>query len=502
MMDFVPLLNVKSLCKSYAGVQALKGVDLKLEQGEVHGLVGENGAGKSTLIKILTGVVVPDSGEVEFLGSPLPFGSVRESEAAGISVVHQESTAFRDLGVEDNIFVGREPRSFLGLFLDRKSIRAQTTGLLRQIDIELPFDRPLRELSLAQQQMVAVARALSLQSRLLILDEPTASLSTRESDVLYERIRQLSASGVAVVLVSHRLEEVLDLCDNVTVLRDGSSVATRPRSDWTRSSLIETMVGRHLDERATRPSKTGGNCALRVAGLTRKDKFYDVSFQLAQGEVLGLGGLVGSGRSEVVEAVFGSSPADQGTVEVDGVPLKRGNVPEAIRHGVSLVPEDRQHQGLILELSIHLNLVMAARGSMSSAGWIQSFREQSLVSSLVSKLGIKTSSSQNPAQSLSGGNQQKVVIGKWLATEPKILILDEPTRGVDVGSKLEIHRLIRQLVDEGTAVLVVSSDLPELLALSDRILVMSSGRIAGELGPGEMSSENVLNLAFQQEVRK
>jgi rhamnose transport system ATP-binding protein len=492
------LVQIDGLSKSYTGVKAVDAVSLDIESGEIHSLVGENGAGKSTLIKILGGVTVPDAGSVLVDGHPLRLGHVRASEAAGIAVVHQESTAFPDLGVEDNLFIGREPRRFLGILVDKKAVRSRTNGLLKEIGESFPLDRPMGEFSVAQQQMVAVARALSFKARLVILDEPTASLSAKEAAVLHRLIRQLKSNGVSVLLVSHRLDEVLELSDRVTVLRDGKYVETRRVREWTREGLIKSMVGRDLTEshRASSESTTG-SVMLRVVGLGRTGLFDDVCLEVREGEVLGLGGLVGAGRSEVVETLFGCQRADHGTVEVAGKRLPDGSVRAAIAAGVALVPEDRQTQGLVLDLSVGQNIVLTVRARLARWGWIDAGSERTIAGEQMSALAVKAASSSIAARSLSGGNQQKVVLGKWLATRPKVLILDEPTRGVDVGAKAEIHRLVKELAAAGTAVLLVSSDLPELLALSDRVLVMRAGRVVGELVGAEANQEEVMRLALE-----
>lgn len=490
------LVSIKDLTKSYFGTLALRGADLRIQKGEIHGLVGENGAGKSTLIKVLSGMVTPDSGKVEFCGETVNSFTVQGSEALGISVVHQESTAFRDLGVTDNLFVGREIRRFSGLFLDKPEMDRIAKDLLTQLQEDLPLNVPLGQFSIAQQQMVAIARALSLKSKLLILDEPTASLSTKEADILHRVLRNLRDSGVGILFVSHRLEEVLDCCDQVTVLRDGRTVDSRPVSDWSRKSLILAMVGREVEEESVESATVLDDVLLKVEGLSRGSSFENVSFEVSRGEILGLGGLVGAGRTEVARVVFGVDKADSGTIVLEGEPIRQGSISSSIARGIALVPEDRQHQGLVLELSVATNMIQAVRRRLSSSGWINTKEEERVCSELIAAMSVKARSSHDPAKSLSGGNQQKVVLGKWLAMKPKLLILDEPTRGVDIGSKAEIHALVRHLATEGTAVLLISSDMSELLSLSDRIVVLNSGKVSGSLVGSERTSENVLELAF------
>jgi rhamnose transport system ATP-binding protein len=495
--DFI---QVRDVSKSYGGVHALAGVGMNIAAGEVHALCGENGAGKSTLIKILAGSVTPDGGEVRVSGSRLKPGDVRAAEAAGIAVIHQESVAFPHLSTFDNIFVGREPRKLGGLLLDRAAMRRETRKLLERLGEADAFDpaRPVGELSVAQRQMVGMARALSQDCRLLIMDEPTASLSERETRVLFNLIRQFKSQGVSVLYVSHRLDEIFELADRVTVFRDGKHVATSPIMEMSKEKLIQLMVGRELlqVDHAPRAAHDSGQVLLEVKNLTRVGAFRDVSFQVRAGEIVGMAGLVGAGRSEVARCIFGADRADSGTVTALGLPLRGSSVRESMDRGIAMVPEDRQHLGLVLQLPVDTNLSLAVLKTITRFGFTSSARQRKLVDRLIRDLSVKTASPAVPAQTLSGGNQQKLVIGKWLATNPRILILDEPTRGVDVGAKAEVHRLIRKLADEGMATLLISSDLPEVLAMSDRILVMRGGAIAGELSRAQVTQEKVLSLAI------
>lgn len=493
-----PIVRVANLSKSFGGSKALDGVSVEFLPGEIHALVGENGAGKSTFIRILGGHHRPDSGEAWVSGQPLHFGSVERSEAMGISVVHQESTAFLDLSVEDNLFVGREPRRFGGMFIDHQTARQKAKGLLDQIGAHVPLGTPLSDVSLAQRQLVAIARALSFDSKMLILDEPSASLSHRETDRLHEIVRTLKSSGMCVVYVSHRLDEVVALADRVTVLRDGSKVVTLDKAGISKDVLIQAMVGRALEsDKRLATESPRGKVALSVKNLCRAGEFRDVSFDVREGEILGLGGLVGSGRTEVARTIFGIDRADSGTVLVEDKELPPGSIQGAVGAGVALVPEDRQHQGLVLEQFVGRNIVMSVRASLTRLGLIDSKREAEVVTRQMTSLAIKAASPKIATSSLSGGNQQKVVFAKWLATTPRVLILDEPTRGVDVGSKAEIHGRIRELARQGAAVLVISSDLPELLALSDRIVVMREGTVVGEILSDAATEQAVLTLAFE-----
>ena len=497
-----PLILIENVSKSYVGVRALDGVSFEIARGEIHALCGENGAGKSTLIKVLSGSVMPDGGRIFISGQPLETGNVRSSEEAGIAVIHQESVAFPHLSAQDNIFVGREPRKLGGLLLDRQRMLAETRGLLARLGEQIDPWKPVGELPLAQRQMVSMARALSYRCRLLIMDEPTASLSTRETEVLFRIIRQLKSEGVSVLYVSHRMEEIFLLSDHVTVFRDGRFVGTRATRETSPQEVIRMMVGRELqqveDETARRrqAESAGSEAMLEVRGLTRKSVFADVSLSVKKGEIVGMAGLVGAGRSDVARAIFGADNADAGEVRVGGMALKTGSIEAAMAAGVALVPEDRQHLGLVLPMSVGANLSMSALRQITIGGLLSSRKEQSLAKKLIDDLHVKAANTSVAAQTLSGGNQQKLVIGKWLATRPRVLILDEPTRGVDVGAKAEIYRLIRALAAGGMAVLMISSDLPEVLLISDRILVMRAGRIAGELPRDAATQEKVLALAM------
>ncbi|HTS20137.1 MAG TPA: sugar ABC transporter ATP-binding protein [Verrucomicrobiae bacterium] len=497
-MNGQPLLDIRRISKAFGGVQALRDVSLSIAPGEVHALCGENGAGKSTLINIVSGSVLPDDGDVLLNGTPLPSGDVRAAEAAGIAVIHQESTAFLHLDAEDNIFVGREPRRGLGLLLDHAGMRSQTRGLLERLGEHFDQRTPLAELTVAQRQMVGIARALSQSCRLLIMDEPTASLSAREIEVLFRIVRQLRSEGISILYVSHRLEEVFELSDRVSVLRDGRWVDSRPTRELTRQTLIQKMVGREVGDLFTNKSSSPpvGDVLLDVRKLTRAGVFQDVSFSVRSGEIVGLAGLIGAGRSEVAQAIFGIDPYDSGDVAIAGNPLARGSARAALRAGVALVPEDRQHLGLILPMAVGVNLSMVVLSSLTHSGLISRQRETDLVERLIRQMSIKTADAGASTQTLSGGNQQKVMLGKWLAPKPRVLLLDEPTRGVDVGAKAEVHGLIRQLASQGMATLLISSDLPELLMMSDRIVVMRSGSISGELSRAEATQERVLEMAL------
>lgn len=504
-MNVSSLVELQALTKSYGGVQALKNVTLNILHGEVHALCGENGAGKSTLIKLLTGVVKTDRGQILIDGKRLPGGRVSASENAGIAVIHQESTAFPDLNAVDNLFVGREITCCGGLLLDHRAMRRKTTALLQQLGAAVPIDRAIGELPPAQRQMVAMARALSRNCRLLIMDEPTAALSARETDRLLEIIRTLRSQGVSVLYVSHRLEEVFRIADRVTVLRDGEVVATHPVTNVDTQKLIRLMVGRELTEsvRRTKERQTDQNVVLKVEHLSRRGVFQDVSFEVCSGEIVGLTGLVGSGRSEIVRAIFGIDRYDAGLVSVRGRRLPRGSVRQAVAAGVGMVPEDRQHEGLVLPMTVSENISLAVLPRLTGArrltpGFVNRTREREVVATQMSDLDVRAASPRMTASALSGGNQQKLVIGKWLACRPSVMMLDEPTRGVDVGAKAQVHQLIRQQARNGLATLVISSELPELLSLCDRLLILRGGRIVAEVDPRVTTPEKVLALSLPQ----
>jgi ABC-type sugar transport system ATPase subunit/ribose/xylose/arabinose/galactoside ABC-type transport system permease subunit len=492
------LARVAGVSKSFGGVHALTNANLELRAGEVHALCGENGAGKSTLIRILAGIYAPDSGQVVIDGRDVQPG-IDSADDLGVAVIHQESVACPDLDAVDNIFVGREPRRLAGLLLDRRAMRRQTQELLSRLGESIDIFRPTGELPLAQRQMIGIARALSQRCRLLIMDEPTASLSERETKTLFRIINQLRDQGVAILYVTHRLEEVFALADRVTVLRDGKNVATRPVCELTANRLIELMVGREIepiDEKHNQLLDSAAKVLLDVQGLTSAGQFDDVSLAIHAGEVVGLAGLVGAGRSELALAIFGIARYDDGAVLVSGSPLPPNGIAGSIHRRLALVPEDRQHLGLVLPMSMAANISLTVLRSLTRWGIIRRRQEHDLARRMVNDLDIRAASTSMPAESLSGGNQQKLVLGKWLATQPRVLILDEPTRGVDVGAKAEIHRRIRQLARGGMATLVISSELPELLRLCDRIVVMREGQVAGEVSRRDANEQNLLELAL------
>jgi ribose transport system ATP-binding protein len=492
-----PFLRLSGVRKSYPGVLALAGFDLEVRPGEVIGLVGENGAGKSTLMKILGGVVSPDAGSIEIDG--VAYGAITVAGAiqAGIAFVHQELNLFDNLDVAANVFIGREPRRYGPLQLvDETRQRRDTQQLLDRLGANFSPDTTVSRLSLAQQQLVEIAKALSLNSRLVILDEPTSSLPLAETSKLLEVIAGLKADGISVIFVSHRLNEIVAACDRVIVLRDGSLVGALEGDEITHDGMVKLMVGRDLKVAYAPPAAARGEVALTANGVrTLTRPFHEVNLHLHRGEILGLAGLVGAGRTELARALFGIDRLDGGVIASDGMPLVLASAADAVRHGIFLVPEDRKGAGLLLDLPIAENISLPNLGAHSRRGLVSQASERARAERSRSELGIKAPSVNTRTGSLSGGNQQKVVLAKWLAMNPKVMIFDEPTRGIDIGAKSEIYRLMRALADAGVAVLMISSDMEEVIGVSDRVAVMHEGRISGILPRERASEENILLLA-------
>ncbi|MBD0740933.1 sugar ABC transporter ATP-binding protein [Streptomyces sp. CBMA152] len=486
------LLRIEGIRKAFPGVVALDGVDFDLRRGEVHVLLGENGAGKSTLIKTLSGAHRPDSGRILADGREVRIHSAQDAERLGIATIYQEFTLVPDLTVAENIFLGRQPRRFA--MIDRKRMEADAAVLLERVGVDVAPHARVRELGIARLQMVEIAKALSLDARVLIMDEPTAVLTSEEVDKLFALVRGLRADGVGIVFITHHLDEIAALGDRVTVLRDGRSVGQVPAST-PEDELVRMMVGRDIDQQYPRERPDVGAPLLSVRSLTRKGAFHDVSFEVRAGEVVGLAGLVGAGRTEVARAVFGADRYDSGTVDVRGEPLPRHDVNAAMGAGIGLVPEDRKGQGLVLDASVEENLGLVTLRSATRAGLVDRKGQRAAAARIAERLGVRMAGLGQPVRTLSGGNQQKVVIGKWLLADTRVLILDEPTRGIDVGAKVEIYQLVNELTAAGHAVVMISSDLPEVLGMSDRVLVMAQGRIAGELPAGETTQEAVMELA-------
>ncbi|MFD8375017.1 sugar ABC transporter ATP-binding protein [Streptomyces sp. NPDC059688] len=492
------MLAVTGLCKTFPGVRALSDVDFTARAGEVHALVGENGAGKSTLIKVLTGVHQPDAGEVTYDGSPVRFTTPLQAQQAGISTIYQEVNLVPLMSVARNLLLGREPRNRLRL-IDFGRMHREADETLRGLGIRVDVRRPLRELGVGAQQMVALARAVAIDARVVIMDEPTSSLEPREVRTLFEVIRTLRERGIAVVYVSHRMDELYEICDAVTVLRDGRVAHTGRLADLDRLRLVGLMLGREIGEvrregltKFSGSHETAAEPVLTAKGLTARHRLRSVSLSLRPGEVVGLGGLLGSGRSETAKAIAGALPVDGGRVVVAGAPVRAGSTPAAIRAGISLLPEDRKTEGIVPGLSVRENIALAALPGLSRFGLVDDARIDRVVDTFMKRLRIKASSPHQKVGELSGGNQQKVLLARWLALHPKVLLLDEPTRGIDVGAKAEVQALVDELADEGLAVLLISSDTEELIEGSDRVVVLRDGAVVRELTGDDVTEDELL----------
>jgi len=490
-----PLLAMHAIRKHFGGVQALRGVDLQVSPGEVLALVGENGAGKSTLMEILCGNLRADGGRIEYQGREVHFAGAREAAFAGVSIVHQELSLVPYLTVAENIFCAREPVVPVIGFVNRKRLYREAAELLQRFDLHVAPNALVSGLPVAVQQMIEIAKALSLDCRVLVLDEPTSALTDRETRFLFEIIGRLRERGVAVIYISHKLDEVFRIADRIMVLRDGELVGVRDRAEVTPDDVVRMMVGRALGTGYPARDGARGEPVLRVEGLTREPRFRDVSFELHAGEIVGLAGLVGAGRTEVARAVFAIDRPQRGALYLDGARVSLRGPGHAVRLGIGYVPEDRKEQGLFLGLTVRQNIGAASLGANSVGGFMSPWREERMAGEYVQRLRIRTPGTQAVTSTLSGGNQQKVLLAKWLAIRPRVLLVDEPTRGVDVGAKAEVHSILRELARAGVAVLMVSSELPEILGASDRVLVMHEGEITGELPAAEATEERIMFLA-------
>ncbi|WP_437786753.1 sugar ABC transporter ATP-binding protein [Sorangium sp. So ce1097] len=489
-----PLLEARGLTKRFPGVLALRGVHLSLGRGEVLGIVGENGAGKSTLMKILAGVESPDAGEIVLDGRPVVLGSVREALSRGVALIHQELNLADNLDIAANIFLGREPRR--GGFIDEGRMEREARALMARVGLGGSPRALVGGLSLGQRHLVEIAKALSASARVLIMDEPTSCLSPREAEALFQVVRELRAGGISVVYISHRLGEVRALCDRVLVLRDGENAGELGRDEVSHERLVRLMVGRDLSQFYPHVPHPPGEPVLEVSRLrTARHPEHALSFTVRAGEIVGVAGLLGAGRTSLLKAIFGVAPAAAGSIRVAGREVTLRTPRDAIAAGIGLVPEDRQQQGIILEMAVRANVSLPSLERTQRRGVLDRAGERRMSAQIVRELGVRTPSDVQPAQHLSGGNQQKVVIGKWLSMSPRVLLLDEPTRGIDVGAKHEIYQLMERLAAGGMATLFVSSDMEEVIGMSDRALVMHEGRIAGELGRAELSEEAIMQRA-------
>ena len=492
-----PVLEIRGVSKRFGSIQALDDVSLALRAGEIHALLGENGAGKSTLIKITTGVEQPDAGELLVDGRPVRVASALEAQTLGIAAMYQEPMIFPDLSVAENIFISHRDR---GRIVDRGAMRRDATAVLDRLGVHLDVGEPARGLTVAAQQTLEIAKALSLRVRVLIMDEPTASLSAHEVRRLFGIVKALRREGVAILFISHRMEDVFQIADRITVLRDGRWVSTRPAAEVTPGSAIRDMVGRTMSEFFRRTPTRLGDPVLEVRGLGREGAFAGISFTVRAGEVLGFSGLVGARRTDVGLALFGIAPADAGEVLVDSRPVRIRNPQDALRAGIAYTTEDRRQLGLLFPLSIAANITLPMlRLYLSRLGLVRRGAEDAAAKSFKERLKIRTPSVREAVGTLSGGNQQKVVLSKWLNTKPRVFILDEPTRGLDVGAKAEVHQIIDELAHEGLAIVLISSELPEILAMSDRILVMREGRQMATLESAGVTQERLLTAAMGQE---
>lgn len=501
-MSEQPLLEVCKVCKRFAGVTALKDVNLAVGRGEVHAVIGENGAGKSTLMKILAGVQAADSGEIRMDGQPADLGTVQRALDLGIALIHQELNLADNLDVGANIFLGREPKRF-GL-IDSRKLRDDSRRYLAMVGLDVAPSTKVGSLTIGLQQLVEIAKALSVNARVLIMDEPTSSLSQHETKVLFDVIRRLRDSGVTIIYISHRLGEIQQVADRVSVLRDGENAGHLQREEVTHDRLVQLMVGRDISQFYARQEHSVGETVLQVKDLrTRAWPKNPLSFSVARGEMVGVAGLVGAGRTEMLSTIFGAEPAVSGEVVVAGKPLRLRSCRDAIQAGVAMVPEDRKQQGLILEMAVRANVGLPGLRRHQWCGMLLNRQQERLDSArMIQEMRIKTPSDSQQVQFLSGGNQQKVVIGKWLAMDPCVLLMDEPTRGVDIGAKQEIYRLMEELVARGVAILFVSSEMEEVLSMSDRVMVMHEGRITGQLTRDELTEEAVMQLATGKVAQK
>ena len=492
-----PAVTMRGITKSFGGVPVLKEVDFDLETGEIHALAGGNGAGKSTLMKILAGVYTRDGGTYDVGGRPVDFRAVHDAQAAGVGMVFQEFSLIPTLTVAQNVFLTHEPRTRVG-FIDDRAMERRTRELFATMRVEADPGRSMDELPTAFWQLTEIAKALSQDARVLIMDEPTAALAKSETVELFGLMRRLKEQGISIVYISHRMEEIFEVCDRITVLRDGRPVLTEDLASVTPRVVIDEIVGRKLEHALEyQERQVGDEVLLDARGLTTAAKLRGVDFQLRRGEVLGLAGLMGSGRTELARALFGIDPLEAGELLLEGEPISIGNPRQAMGHGVALIPEDRRVQGLILDHAVRENLLLPLLGRLSRAGFVDDAEGDRRTDSFVTRLSIKTRTTKQPIGTLSGGNQQKVVIAKWLGIEPRILIMDEPTAGVDIGTKGEIVSMIRAFADQGNSAIVISSELPELLAVSDRILILRDGKVERELDRSEIHQEEELHHAIQ-----
>ncbi|MCA1065220.1 sugar ABC transporter ATP-binding protein [Rossellomorea aquimaris] len=490
-----PIVEMKNIHKSFFHVEVLKGVDFDLAKGEIHALMGENGAGKSTMMKILTGIHKSNEGEIYYKGKPVEYQSPKQAEKDGIAVIHQELNIIPYLTVAENMFLGKElKRSPFGI-LKTKEMKEKTRDYLNRLGIHLDPARLAGDLSVGQQQMIEIARAIAADTEVLIMDEPTAALTDREIEALFTVMDGLRKEGVSIIYISHRMEEIFKMCDRITVLRDGQSIGTKVTTETSFEEIVKMMVGRELGERFPERTSVIGDDRFKVESLSHDGVFKDVSFTVRKGEILGVAGLMGAGRTEIMETIFGVRKKTGGRLVLDGEELHIRKPHQAIDAGIGFITEDRKDEGLVLHLTVRENLALTNLKTLSKSGVVQEKKEKEWTEEMIRKLRIKTSGPEQEVKSLSGGNQQKVVFGKWLGTQPKLLILDEPTRGVDVGAKKEIYSIMNELTEKGFSIIMVSSELPEVLGMSDRIMVIHEGKVTAILDKGEADQEKIMEAA-------
>ncbi|MCU1478730.1 MAG: sugar transporter ATP-binding protein [Subtercola sp.] len=491
------VLELRGVSKSFGPVQALRDGELVLRAGSIHALMGENGAGKSTIVKIIAGLYQRDSGEFVLGGETVHFRSTADSKQSGIAVIYQEPTLFPDLSVTENIFMGRHLLKSFGR-IDRAAMRGHVRRLFQRLGVDIDPDRPAEGLSIADQQIIEIAKAISLEARILIMDEPTAALSEVEASRLFAVARSLRDEGRAILFISHRFDEVYDLCDTITVMRDGAYISTDRIEATTVAGIVRKMVGRDVDSLYPKQTVPIGDVVLKVEKLTSTGQFHDISFEVRAGEIVGLAGLVGAGRSEVARAIFGIDSYESGTVTLEGRVVPRLNTVAAMQLGIALVPEDRRQQGIVLPFGLARNSTLAIKSSLARFGFITNRSENRSAADWLARLSVKANALDTSTATLSGGNQQKVVLAKWLATNPTLLIVDEPTRGIDVGTKADVHALLSKLAGEGLAIIMISSELPEVLGMADRILVMREGHMTADIPRSEATAETVMFSATHE----
>lgn len=489
-----PILSLSGISKSFPGVKALDDISLDLYPGEVTALVGENGAGKSTLVKIMTGIYQPDAGEITLEGQPVSFASAHAALDHGITAIHQETVLFDELSVAENIFLGHAPRTRFG-FVDWKTLRAEAGDILKSMDAPMPPTTRLKDLSIANKHLVAVARAMSIEAQIVIMDEPTAALSHKEISELFVLIDLLKADGKAILFISHKFDEIFRIADRYTVFRDGQMIGAGAMAETNQRDLVKMMVGRSVEHAFPKQNVAIGETVLKVEGLCHPTEFDAISFELRKGEILGFYGLVGAGRSELMQALFGATRPSAGTVTLDGKPALAHSEAQAIESGIVYVPEERGRQGAVIGMPIFQNISLPSLRKTSQSGFLDMAREFALARQYAERLDLRAASLSQDVGTLSGGNQQKVVIAKWLATQPKVIILDEPTKGIDIGSKAAVHEFMSELAAEGLSVIMVSSELPEIMGMSDRVIVMREGLMVGEFTRDKLDAETLVRTA-------